>query len=95
MFGITRQRMEGQTEIIIRSLFKSMFQLHLEYCLKFWLLHVKLDIIESWKDQKVSKLLQRMKKYFCSKTNKVGWVYRAECGAMKVSGSYEGIKGSK
>lgn len=35
MFGITRQRMEGQTEIIIRPLFKSMFQLHLEYYLKF------------------------------------------------------------
>lgn len=94
MFGITRQGMEGKIEII-RPLFKSIFQLHLEYCLEFWLFYLKLDIIEPWKGQKVSKFIGRMKKDFCRKTNKVGWVCRAKCDAKKVSGSYEGIKGSK
>lgn len=46
-FAITRKGMECKPEIIFLLLCKSVVQLYLEYCIEFWVFHLKLDIVES------------------------------------------------
>ena len=52
MLGIIRKGTENKTASIILPLYKSMVQPHLEFCVQFWLPHLKKDITELEKVQK-------------------------------------------
>lgn len=52
MLGIIRKDIENETANIIIPLYKSVVKPHLEYCVHFWLPHLKKHIVETEKLQK-------------------------------------------